>query len=283
MTFTESDAANDGLIKREVGREMAKVAKTQNPKMFQHFERVCDEVGREPAEVFGEMCVRALDNEDYARNILNSEINMSQIRADEIRLEDIKYVKQLSEQLGLNKNEDSKDPIDKLINQRLEMVTQSPLDNLRRNRNNPEGVNGEVLDHMESLQSEISNLKRQIEEEGEAREAAEKESNTGEKSVDDLFGDVDDKDAKDNEGVNVEEGESEAEYPVYESKDIDEDEEEESEPTEEQLEEALEGTGTNVDDAWDDEETEELDPQMDIPSEDDGGDGIVTSEDGEEE
>jgi hypothetical protein len=283
MTFTESDAANDGLIKREVGREMAKVAKSQNPQVFQHFENVCEEVGREPWEVFGEMAVRSLNNEAYAERVLQAEINMGQIKADEIRLEDVKYVKELSEELGLNQTEESQDPIDKLINQRLEMVTSSPWDNLSRDKRNTDSVNGEVLEHMEALQSEITRLQQKIEGEDAEVPSTNQTSESSGKSVDELFG------GEESEEVEVEteesEPEPEPEVEEVEPQDVqtEEDEQIDEGPTEEEIEEAFEGTDSNVDDVWEDDDAEELDPEIEIGGEGKGGDPFVTSEDGEAE
>lgn len=283
MTFTESDAANDGLIKREVGREMAKVAKSQNPQVFQHFENVCEEVGREPWEVFGEMAVRSLNNEAYAERVLQSEINMGQIKADEIRLEDVKYVKELSEELGLNQSDESQDPIDKLINQRLEMVTSSPWDNLSRKDANTDSVNGEVLEHMESLQSEIARLQQKIEGEDAEVSNANQTAEPSGKSVDELFGG----DEPDNVEVKTQEPEGEPESwdteEEVEEPQVEEEDEIDEGPTEEEIEEAFEGTDSNIDDVWEDDDAEELEREMEIGGEGKGGDPFITSEDGEEE
>lgn len=273
MTFTESDAENDGLIKREVGKEMAKVAKTQNPQVFQHFQNVCEEVGREPAEVFGEMAVRALNSEEYARQVLGAEISMSQIKADEIRLEDVKYVKELSEELGLNQSEEQTDPIDELINQRLQSVTSSPLDNFKRNQENPQGANGQVLQHMESLQNEINRLEQKIDGDGQEQETSSETSETGEQSVDDLFGDSEGQD----DGV---------EGDVVELSDSDnepEPEDDAEEATEGEIEEALEGTDNTVEDAWEEDGDVLNEDNITIPDEDEEDDGFITSENGEEE
>lgn len=288
MTFTESDAKNDGLIKREVGKEMAKVAKTQNPQMFQYFKRVCEEVGREPSDVFGEMAVRSLNNEGYAQQVLDSEINMSQIKADEIRMEDVKYVKELTEELGLGQEEESQDPIDQLINKRLEMVTSSPLENLRTTGQNPEGVNGQVIEHMESLQREIDRLESKIDgssvQENEPRETQTREK----KSVDELWDDSD----------------GEQEEPTQKPDDVvemgDEGEQEEEDvagdgPIDGDATEAVTDSGTVQEEDWevddedgveDDEwdvEQDEVDRIFEEEVVDDGESIIPTSKDGETE
>jgi len=244
MTFTESDAENDGLIKREVGKQMAKVAKTQNPEVFEHFQNVCDEVGRSPADVFGEMAVRALDSEHYSDQILSAEVNMKKIMADDIRLEDVKYVKQLSEELGLNETEQKEDPIDALINQRIENVGRSPIENISKSREDPSGVDGQVLEHMESLQQEINSLRSKIDSDEQSRETGNQTTQRNEQSVDDLFGGSDD--------------------------------------TEEVVEEEQETTGEVVE-VEPETEPEELDEEIDIPSEQEDEKPFFASEDGEEE
>lgn len=283
MTFTESDANNDGLIKREVGREMAKVAKSQNPQVFQHFERVCEEVGREPSEVFGEMAVRSLNSEAFAENVLASEISMSQIKADEIRLEDVKYVKQLSEELGLNDTEQEKDPIDQLIDQRLKSVTSSPLDNIRSNKENPEGVNGEVLQHMESLQQEIGRLEQKIE--GNDVEGATGDNTTERdgQTVDDLFDGGDDSGSQE-QGYQAQDlEEQEPDEAEEEGEVVEVVEEDPTNSTDEEIEEAMEGTVEKVDDVWDEEIEEDLESDTEEEDSDEVASGFVTSEDGEQE
>jgi len=283
MTFTESDAENDGLIKREVGKQMAKVAKTQNPEVFEHFQNVCDEVGRSPADVFGEMAVRALDSEHYSDQILSAEVNMKKIMADDIRLEDVKYVKQLSEELGLNETEQKEDPIDALINQRIENVGRSPIENISKSREDPSGVDGQVLEHMESLQQEINSLRSKIDSDEQSRETGNQTTQRNEQSVDDLFGGSDD-----TEEVVEEEQETTGEVvevePEPEPEPVDETETVEEEgPTEEELMEAMGGTVESVDEVPDETEPEELDEEIDIPSEQEDEKPFFASEDGEEE
>jgi len=283
MTFTESDAANDGLIKREVGKQMAKVAKTQNPQLFEHFENVADEIGRAPADIFGEMAVRALNSENYADQIFNSEVSMKKIRADEIRLEDVKYVKQLSEELGLNDKDETSDPIDELINQRISNVSQSPLENMRKSKEDPSGVNGQVLEHMESLQGEINEMKQKIDDGESGNTASSGSSEHNEQSVDSLFGDSDEEEQTEDEGEQVTGDVVEVEPEPEPEPVMDEAEAEEEGPTEEQIEEAMEGTVASVDEEGADEEPDELDSSIDIPSEETEEETFVTSEDGEEE
>jgi len=283
MTFTESDAQNDGLIKREVGKKMAQVAKTQNPQVFEHFENVCEEVGRSPSDVFGEMAVRALDSEHYADNILSAEVNMKQIMADEIRLEDVKYVKELSEELGLNDKEESSNPIDELINQRIENVGRTPIDNIRKSKKDPSGVDGEVVEYMEGLQDEINRLRSKIDENEQGQETSNQATQHNEQSVDDLFGDSEEESGQVQDTVEEQEEAQEVDYS-HEQEVVDvETEGEETGPTPEELEEAMEGTVESVEEADEANEAEELETNIDIPSEQEEEKPFFASEDGEEE
>lgn len=270
MTFTESDAQNDGLIKREVGKEMSRVAKTQNPELFEHFDNVCNEVGREPWEVFGEMCVRALNSEEYSQRLMSSEVNMGDLRADEIRLEDVRYVKELTQELGLEQDKQQSDPIDQLINNRLESVTSSPLDNISRDNRNPEGVDGKVVQHMESLQNEIERLEAKIDGDEQAEESSQDGDDESEQSVDELFGDSEDDDVSEPKHQEEEDGKAGEPDAEVEEEGIES----------EAVEEAFEGLDGGVDDVSDTGEGETLE---DVERENEIDDVFVTSEDGEEE
>lgn len=188
--FTEEDAKNDGLIKREVGREMAKVAQTQNPEVYEHFVRVCEEVGREPQDVFGEMAVRSLDSDEYAERVLGSELSMKQLRADEIRLEDVQYVKRLSEELGLNEEQESNDPIDKLIDERLQSITRSPVPRLNRDNGGGDSGNKEMARYMEQMSHRLEEMEEKLSDREKEEAARDTQKDSGEKSTDELFTEV---------------------------------------------------------------------------------------------
>lgn len=233
MTFTEQDANNDGLIKREVGREMDKVAKTQNPEVYEHFVNVCEEVGREPKDVFGEMAVRALNSEEYAEQIFNSEISMEQLRADEIRLEDVQYVKQLTDELGIGQEEESEDPIDQLINERLQSITRSPIPRLNQDNGTGGGSNEQVAQSMEHIANRIEQLEEKIEGDSDDGQQNQTQQQQSDKGIDDLFGGGDEQpDEPVAVGDEGEQTQEVAEEPVPEEG-----------PTEQEIEEAMAGFG----------------------------------------
>lgn len=254
MTFTEQDAENDGKIKREVGTELAKVMKTQNPEVFNHFANVCDEVGRSPADVFGEMAVRSLNSEEYAERVASSELSMKQLRADEIRLEDVKYVKQLTEELGLNEQQESRDPIDQLIDQRLQSITRSPIPRLNSGQGDGGGSNEDMTEFMKQMHEKMENLESKIDEDSDQGGGKSNTDGKTEKSIDDLFeGDGGGDSDGEREGVqtddSVEVGD-EGEPGEAESEEVEVD----HGPTEEQLDEAFDGA-LDVTDAGEEEDS----------------------------
>lgn len=292
MVFTESDAENDGLIKREVGREMAKVAKTQNPEVFGYFEEVCQEVGRSPADVLGEMCVLALNDEQYAQRVMSSELNMKKLRADDIRVEDVKYVKKLSEELGMNETEEKNDPIERLIESRIESVSESPMEKIQERRHQKSQGNGQMQQNVAMLGQKLDRLESKIDGESVPNETQTEtvEQDQGQ-SVDDLFEDSDSEgeaEQSDEGGLwddESEEGEVAGEVQEIEHEDLEA--KPEPEPEEEldegAIEEAMSGV---VDDEGADteEDGEDLAVNIDIPAEqEEEDDGFFTSEDGVEE
>lgn len=284
MVFTESDAENDGLIKREVGREMARVAQSQNPQLYEYFIQVCEEIGREPQDILGEMAVRALDSEEYANRIFESEVNMRELQADQIRVEDVEYVQQLTEKLGINEQEQQSDPIDDLIQQRLQSVSSSPLGQFNKANAVKGDAAGQAMEYMEKMEKRMERMEQRMASDGQVESQPVQESTSQQKeSVDDLFGDTGGEDE-------VVEQEPEPERPDtqqisdVEVEDTNTDEVvEEEQPSQEEIAEAMDGVVNDPEEETvESEEDDGMD--IDIPSEtSDGIDGLFSSEDGEEE
>lgn len=274
MTFTESDAQNDGLIKREVGKEMAKVAKSQNPELYEYFVKVAEDVGRDPKDMFGEMVVMSLNDEEYADRIFSSEVNMRDLRADEIRLSDVKYVQTLMEELGINENNKTKDPVEQLIEQRLQSVTSSPLKQVRKKRENNASQASEQNNQVNELNQRLANIEQQLSESNQSeQEQPSQQQDDGKKSVDDLWSSsedsVDESHTVDEEGGSddgiVDDNNSDASVP------------------DDGVEEALEGVVGEPDDGSDNN-GEEISMSIDIPSQSSEEDKeMFTSSDGVEE
>lgn len=226
MTFTEEDAMNDGKIRSETEPEMVKVASSNSPRIFQHFEQVCGAMDQDPKSVLGNMLVRALNNEEYAQMILETDIDMGVLSSEELMLSDIELLDQIAEKFDL-KPGDKKHPVERILDRRLEAAGGTPLDSVRDI--GEEYLNGdrsaaEVQAELDAVRKEIRNLSKQLEEE----EGISGDSNTSEvqggqevgekRSVDDVFADLDNEEVEvdeeplpeDNEGIVIEDDEDES-------------------------------------------------------------------------
>lgn len=174
--FTAKDAENDGLIKREVGREMAKVARTNSQQLFEYFEQVCDHEGRDPWKVLGDGVVRALNDETVAESVAAIDIDMSKVDGGRTRVEDAKFVKELASELGLE--QDSGHWIEETVRDRIKSKTESPIPTLeggQQGAGDPE------------LRRELQEVKSQMNELMGAMDGETQSSSSEGKDVDDLF------------------------------------------------------------------------------------------------
>lgn len=187
--FTMDDAENDGKIKREVGRKMVRNAKTNKPEMYKKFEKVCERKGVSPQEAMGQHALMALEDESHSGMLANTVVDMSGLESDAIRLEDAKFIQDLSEELGLGE-EPTKDPVDKMIERRLEAKAGPIIPGA--DTADTGGANREVASRLENIQEEISRLKVRV----DSQEAADDSggSDGDKKDIDDLFDDGGDTD-----------------------------------------------------------------------------------------
>lgn len=179
--FTMEDADNDGKIKREVGRKMVQNAKTHAPDMYKKFENVCEHKGLDPVEAMGQHVLMALQDESHSKMLANTTIDLSGLNQDEIRLQDAKFIQEVSEELGLNE-EKKEDTIDKLIERRLEAKTGPilPTGNVA-DTGQPDT---KVAKRLDDIQSEISRLQARVDTKEDKKEETEPDKK---KDVDDLF------------------------------------------------------------------------------------------------
>ena len=204
MVFTKEDAQDDSKLKEEVAPQMQSTAKRTSGKFWKHFRNVAENVDREPKRMLADMLVRALNNQDYADRIENTEVSAEAISKGTYRKEDIELVKELADTFDLTPDTDGGSSlVEDVIEQRLEAVSSSPLDNLSGDDNGGDGDNSRQV---RQLQSQIQQLNQQVQElkseeqngEVDVKERQAK-SDSGKKSMDDLFGD-DDSDSNDDEG-----------------------------------------------------------------------------------
>jgi hypothetical protein len=188
MVFTEEDAENDGKIKTEAGSAMASTAAKQGGELYQAFLEVCEESGQAPSEVLGDYVVRALNDEGFSEMILNTDVDMRVIKANDLREEDLRFVKQIADEFDLTPDNEPH-PIRKLVDQRLAAQGGGPLSNLKRSGNGQDGSDEEVqrlearLNRMEGM------IERIAEDETQPEPDETQEVQSSRKTVDDLFGD----------------------------------------------------------------------------------------------
>jgi len=205
-TFTEEDAMNDGLIKKEMGPKMAGQAKRTSKELWSFFQQACDHMGRDPEEVLGDHVVKALNDEAYADTIFNTDIDMSKVRGDEMSVEDAEFVQEVMEALGVD-SEDSSDPIEEYMMNRLESATKSPLSGMKESIGGRNGEADELTAEIKRLRQEVDELKDSSS--NEQQDDGGGEESTDRKNIDDVFeqasGDSDDGDdgSEDSEGVEV--------------------------------------------------------------------------------
>jgi len=169
MTFTQEDAKNDGKIKAEAGPSMKQVAARENSELYEYYKKVCSNMGVDPGVDLADLAVRALEDESFADRVLNTQVDLRKIKANEIRIQDMKQVKQYYEEF----NNDSGPAIDieSIIEQRLQQTASGPLSGPRggplgADRGRESGSNPEV----DQLRQEVRRLQSELEEERRKKE-----------------------------------------------------------------------------------------------------------------
>lgn len=184
--FTEDDVDNDGEIKSYAGKQAAQVASRQNSDLYRMFVNVCEEKGLEPWEVLGDHIVRALNNEDHAGMLANTEVNMSKLKQGNIRVEDAKLLREFAEELGVGFGDSSSDDeLEEIFKARLKSKLESPFSSVA-------GGGSDVTD--ESLKDEVRMLRSEIQsmKDGDgSQQRSQPEQNDGggqaDKAIDDVF------------------------------------------------------------------------------------------------
>lgn len=193
MVFTEEDAENDGKIKAESSGKIMGVAKRESPEIFEHFEKVCDDKGVDPKTQIGDLLIRTLNSEDFADNVLQTEITLQKAKMDNIRLDDLEFIMTIKEKFGDGKQEKSK--IEQLIEQRIDQSTSTPVSNFARNNDGKSnGQNNELVNELRELRQEVQEMKGGEEKPPEPEPVSVNARKTGEEmeqEIDDLMEDND--------------------------------------------------------------------------------------------
>lgn len=160
--FTIEDADNDGRIKREVGKQLAANAKRSNSRLWEMFQEVAEHEGREPWEILGDGALRALNDEDFSEQLANLEVDMSEVMAGQLRIEDAKFVQEFFAELGLNDEQEDDDWLEDTVRQRLQASTSSPIPRLDKGKGKRDP---EMERELQRLQSQVDSLQSQLSEE----------------------------------------------------------------------------------------------------------------------
>jgi len=216
--FTIEDAKDDSTVKTEVAPDLIRTAKRSSPRIFKHFENVCENLDQDPRMVLADMLVRSLNDQGFAEGVLETEVTMEAISRGEYRKEDIEMVKEIAETFDLEP--DTRDGggsiVDRIIESRIEAVSTGPLDKFsgRRGGNGQVSGNGQV----EELQSEIERLKAELDRvKSNNQSTAEVKKDSGNKSesekkdIDELF-DTETETEEETESEETEEQEEQEEY-----------------------------------------------------------------------
>ena len=190
MTFTEEDAENDGLIKREAGSQLNSVMSRSGGKLYRKFLQYCEENGRDPATVLGDMILRAIRDEDYAEAVSNTVVQPEKLNRDKIKREDVELVNDLIETFS-DGSDNGQDPIDELVQQRLQAIGTGPLGAMGQQQQGG-GAGGPDKDDV--ILQRLDNLERKVEsnvEQTAQQQQGEQDSEGNQEElqdVDNLFG-----------------------------------------------------------------------------------------------
>jgi polyhydroxyalkanoate synthesis regulator phasin len=189
--FTESDAENDGLVKREAGQQLNSVLARESGQLYTKFRNYCDELGRDPSIVLGDMVLRAISDDGFAQEVAGTVVDTEKLNRGEVKREDLEMVTDIIEQFGDTQDEGD-DPIDKMLEERLSAVGQGPLGGIGQAQQQSGGKDKRI----EQLEREIQRLKQSDDGgEGGSPTRAREQSMSGrtrpDTDIDDLFEDND--------------------------------------------------------------------------------------------
>lgn len=188
MTFTEEDATDEAKIKKEAGSSMAKTAAKSNPTLYQAFEDVCESKGIEPSTLLGARLVRVIQNEAYAERLNETEIDPSTVRAEQIKKEDIQFVKQLADELGIGDSEEQH-PLEKMVEERIKRSGGPFVGATSSLMGDGGGQNSQQMDalanELRHISSKMEELESRIDEKNNNENVSSEEK---QKDTDEIFG-----------------------------------------------------------------------------------------------
>jgi len=137
------------------------------------------------------MVLRGVKNEGYAENVATTTIDLASLNRQQIREEDLNLVHNLINEFT-EEQDDSDDPIDRLIEQRLQAIGNGPMSGLQ---DTVDGVaqNQQNSRNVDRLERKIDSLENQIQEEktnGSTQtqeDVSKDQTQESEKEIDELF------------------------------------------------------------------------------------------------
>mgnify|MGYP000426808190 CR=1 FL=1 len=186
--FTESDAENDGLVKREAGQQLNSVLARESGELYTKFRKYCDELDLDPSIVLGDMVLRAIQDDNFAQEVASTVVDVEKLNSGDVKREDLEMVTDIIEQFG-DDDDSGRDPIDKMVEERLSAVGQGPLGAMNEQRQERNAGKDQKI---RELEREIEELKQggggqPNNNTSHTREEEQQTQSGGGKEIDDLF------------------------------------------------------------------------------------------------
>jgi len=190
--FTEADAENDGLVKREAGQQLNSVLARESGELYTKFRKYCDELDLDPSIVLGDMILRAIQDDNFAQEVSSTVVDVEKLNSGDVKREDLEMVTDIIEQFG-DDDDSGTDPIDKMVEERLNAVGQGPLGAMNEQRQQRNAGKDEKI---RELEREIEQLKQggggqPNNNTSRTREEEQTTTSGGGQDIDDLFDDSD--------------------------------------------------------------------------------------------
>lgn len=227
--FTEEDIENDSLIKEEVAQKLQTLGTRKQGQIMEYYRTLVEEdYGLSPGQDLADMLVRALNDEDFATRILNTEVSLKQARINSIREDDLEFVMDLREKFI---DEDAEDKVGRFIDNYMDRISGGGALGLSvtDKRQSDEVSRAERLKkELREERIKLQTLKAELEQEGSSTgEVDTSVSEGGRKDINDLFSR--EEEAEEEEAVEEPEEEEEAHFGADIPTSVDVEEEDETE------------------------------------------------------
>lgn len=187
--FTEEDVENDGRIKREAGKQLNSVLARESGQLYSMFREWCHDSGLDANIVLGDMLLRAIRDENYAQDLSGVVVNIEKLKGDEVKKEDLEMVTGLIEEYSDDASS-GQDPIDNLIERRIQAMGSGPLDGLAGDGQGGQDAKDQKI---EQLHRQVESLRAELQGEADVQnvetEEVSRDQQTNMNKMDEMFGD----------------------------------------------------------------------------------------------